>query len=256
MLSHLLTCSPQHLSLVFEPLNRFEHHVFWIRNHDMSKQIYSSDQFNKIWQRDGTILYELPMLWLDYLSLDNKNNYMKQLQVRHELNYFDEIKNVVLYQISTPGGENIHLIDRCYPCEDKNGNHYILGFSKVITVELWEQYWLAPPQKLSDSCRTAYHLLFKILNDEFGVVRSKTSEGKIKNNSLNLAEQFALTKREFECLNSICLGKTNKEAARVLLISPRTVETHLQSIIRKTNCHNKIDLISRFSRYFHTHIRT
>ncbi|HWT71690.1 MAG TPA: LuxR C-terminal-related transcriptional regulator, partial [Oxalicibacterium sp.] len=45
-----------------------------------------------------------------------------------------------------------------------------------------------------------------------------------------------LSDRETEVLRRISLGESNKEAARVMQISPSTVRTHVESIFRKLAC--------------------
>lgn len=45
-----------------------------------------------------------------------------------------------------------------------------------------------------------------------------------------------LSEREVEVLRRISLGESNKEAARVMQISPSTVRTHIESIFRKLEC--------------------
>ena|SRR5688572_8727048 len=53
----------------------------------------------------------------------------------------------------------------------------------------------------------------------------------------------ATTIREKEVLNLIAHGKTNVEIASQLKISPRTVEHHRASLMRKLKCRNKAELI-------------
>jgi HD-GYP domain-containing protein (c-di-GMP phosphodiesterase class II) len=45
-----------------------------------------------------------------------------------------------------------------------------------------------------------------------------------------------LSDREIEVLRRISLGESNKEAARIMQISPSTVRTHVESIFRKLEC--------------------
>jgi DNA-binding CsgD family transcriptional regulator len=45
-----------------------------------------------------------------------------------------------------------------------------------------------------------------------------------------------LSDREIDVLRRISLGESNKEAARILQISPSTVRTHVESIFRKLAC--------------------
>jgi DNA-binding NarL/FixJ family response regulator len=52
-----------------------------------------------------------------------------------------------------------------------------------------------------------------------------------------------LTGREREILQSLAEGKTNKEIASALNISPYTVETHRGHILQKLNLHNPSELI-------------
>lgn len=56
-------------------------------------------------------------------------------------------------------------------------------------------------------------------------------------------EYIPLTYREKECLFFIAQYKTVKEIARELGISPRTVETHIQSMKAKAGCHTKSSLL-------------
>jgi two-component system, LuxR family, response regulator FixJ len=54
---------------------------------------------------------------------------------------------------------------------------------------------------------------------------------------------LALTRREREVLSQIAAAASNKEAARNLGISPRTVEIHRGHIMRKLGAKNSIDLM-------------
>ncbi len=57
-----------------------------------------------------------------------------------------------------------------------------------------------------------------------------------------------LTKREHEIAELLIVGKTNKEIARILDISPRTVENHRAHIMEKTQCANLVELVHLFER--------
>ncbi len=56
-------------------------------------------------------------------------------------------------------------------------------------------------------------------------------------------EQKLLTTREREILKLIAKEYTNKDIAKELFISERTVETHRKNILRKTRTHNLVGLI-------------
>ena len=54
-----------------------------------------------------------------------------------------------------------------------------------------------------------------------------------------------LTRREHMALAQILRGASNKEAARILGVSPRTFEFHRANILRKLGAKNTVDLLSR-----------
>ena len=53
-----------------------------------------------------------------------------------------------------------------------------------------------------------------------------------------------LTKRELSCAYFLLQGKSNKEIAQKLNISPRTVEDYVSNIRFKIKCKNRSELIS------------
>jgi DNA-binding NarL/FixJ family response regulator len=55
--------------------------------------------------------------------------------------------------------------------------------------------------------------------------------------------KMPITVRETEVLNLIADGKTNVQIASDLKISPRTVEHHRASLMRKLKCRNKTELL-------------
>jgi len=62
----------------------------------------------------------------------------------------------------------------------------------------------------------------------------------MSNERLDLAN--ALTNREREVLQLLAEGKTRKEAAEILFISPRTIEVHRRNIFKKLNLKSNSDL--------------
>ena len=57
-----------------------------------------------------------------------------------------------------------------------------------------------------------------------------------------------LTKREIDCMLQIIQNKSNKEIAECLFVSIRTVETHVSSLLNKTNSTSRRELVSFFSK--------
>jgi DNA-binding NarL/FixJ family response regulator len=54
-----------------------------------------------------------------------------------------------------------------------------------------------------------------------------------------------LTRRELEVVRLVAVGQTNREIARELFLSPRTVDTHVQNIRTKLGCRSRADAARR-----------
>ncbi len=52
-----------------------------------------------------------------------------------------------------------------------------------------------------------------------------------------------LTEREREILQLLAEGKSNKEAATILNVSPYTIETHRNNLMQKLNLHNTAEIV-------------
>ena len=56
--------------------------------------------------------------------------------------------------------------------------------------------------------------------------------------------KVVLTPRELDCLYYALIGFTAKVTARLLNISHRTVETHIENIKNKTGCFSRLEIIN------------
>jgi DNA-binding CsgD family transcriptional regulator len=97
--------------------------------------------------------------------------------------------------------------------------------------------------------------LFFLLNHSFGITLLKKMRGKNVNlqelrDYMSETQQIIFSGRELESLYHLCQGKTAKLTAREMGISPRTVETYIESIRAKSGCQNKLEIITRFGKYF------
>jgi len=63
-----------------------------------------------------------------------------------------------------------------------------------------------------------------------------------------LLAKFGITGREIEIIGLVCRGKTNREIADELCISPQTVKDHNYNIFRKTGVKNRTQLARLFMR--------
>lgn len=249
-------CTVQYLKNVFAPLNEYKDYVFWIRNHDMSRQIYVSAVYETIWSREEAILYEIPLIWLDYLAKKDNTIFMKKMQDRHICEYKDPQKNLLLYQIDTPQQKTQHLRDECFRCESQTGEIYIVGVSKRLPEMLWISQSRSSVISLDDSDKVIYEQLFKLLLQHFGIKRKSNivlSSAESLRLELVNTHKIKFSKRELECLYHLCKGKTAKQTASIMQLSPRTVETHLENIRNKAKCGNKLEVIGRYARIF-THV--
>jgi DNA-binding NarL/FixJ family response regulator len=70
------------------------------------------------------------------------------------------------------------------------------------------------------------------------LIHKSLVDKKKKNNS-----QLYYSTRELEVIESLCDGLTTAEIADKLFISPRTVETHKQNLMEKTQTRNSVELV-------------
>ena len=66
-------------------------------------------------------------------------------------------------------------------------------------------------------------------------------EERVSTLSHQSLERFGLTRREVEILHLVTRGKTNKEIAADLYISPLTVRTHLEHIYQKLGVESRTE---------------
>ncbi len=85
--------------------------------------------------------------------------------------------------------------------------------------------------------RPGARLRIRFLQDSEGNVTLLLSEERQLND--NLAAQFGLTPREREVLAWIGEGKSNPEIGRILGISFRTVEKHVERLLAKMNVESR-----------------
>lgn len=81
------------------------------------------------------------------------------------------------------------------------------------------------------------------------LIESNSKYNMRETNSITLLtdkdDKYKLTKRESECLFYTLRGKTAKEIARILKLSPRTIEDYLDKVKMKFFCASKSELISK-----------
>jgi DNA-binding NarL/FixJ family response regulator len=61
------------------------------------------------------------------------------------------------------------------------------------------------------------------------------------------AEGGGLSRREVEVVRHVAIGRTNREIAQELYLSPRTVDMHVRNILRKLDCRSRVAAAQRAS---------
>jgi DNA-binding NarL/FixJ family response regulator len=59
------------------------------------------------------------------------------------------------------------------------------------------------------------------------------------------ADGAGLSRRELEVVRHVAAGRTNREIAQELFLSPRTVDMHVRNILRKLDCRSRVAAAQR-----------
>lgn len=59
------------------------------------------------------------------------------------------------------------------------------------------------------------------------------------------AQGAGLSRREPEVVRLVALGRTNREIAQELVLSPRTVDMHVRNLLRKLDCRSRLEAVRR-----------
>jgi DNA-binding NarL/FixJ family response regulator len=98
--------------------------------------------------------------------------------------------------------------------------------------------------------RTARRLGAKPLANQLAAALSalgERPERRLGKRTATQLENGGLTRREVEIVRMVATGRTNREIARELFLSPRTVEMHVSSILMKLNGRSRADAARRAS---------
>ncbi|MGR0278055.1 response regulator [Marinomonas dokdonensis] len=124
-------------------------------------------------------------------------------------------------------------------------------FAKARATDDWQQTDMAMQLRLWLSQNPAidsrielhnldYPLSVKMINNQTGQERLlKLEDGKRPTGPHLLKQKLDLTERESEVLHWLANGKTNRDIAQILDMSPRTVNKHLEQIFPKLGVENR-----------------
>ncbi|MEO9655960.1 MAG: response regulator transcription factor [Marinomonas sp.] len=124
-------------------------------------------------------------------------------------------------------------------------------FAKARATDDWQQndmamqlrLWLSQNPAIDSRIQLQnldYPLSVKMVNNQTGQERLlKLEDGKRPTGPHLLKQKLDLTERESEVLHWLANGKTNRDIAQILDMSPRTVNKHLEQIFPKLGVENR-----------------
>ncbi|MET0305422.1 MAG: AAA family ATPase [Solirubrobacterales bacterium] len=100
-------------------------------------------------------------------------------------------------------------------------------------------------ERLNDAYRTARKLGAQPLASEAAHEVAALGDSVASRLGKRAAAESPLTRRELEVLRHVSIGRTNREIAQELFLSPRTVDMHVRNILRKLDCRSRVEAAHR-----------
>lgn len=198
------------------------HQPAWIKNQNLEYTNCNRELLNSLGQTTATSLLgkkDDELTWGDY-----SNSYQladnEVLDRSHAIEYLNVSKpNINKYVVMSTRKSVL-----------KNVSGECIGILGIINL-LWP------------SARHAYRLLMNLDNSLLAQSGYKVDQYVFYENTITGTGN--LTKKELLCLFYLLRGASNKDVSKLLNISLRTLETHLEHIKCKLNCYSKNELISK-----------
>jgi DNA-binding CsgD family transcriptional regulator len=103
-------------------------------------------------------------------------------------------------------------------------------------------------ERLGDAYRTAKKLGARPLAAEAASNVAALGESIVKRLGTRAAADAngaGLSRREVEVVRHVAAGRTNREIAQELFLSPRTVDMHVRNLLRKLDCRSRVEAAQR-----------
>jgi DNA-binding NarL/FixJ family response regulator len=103
-------------------------------------------------------------------------------------------------------------------------------------------------ERFGDSYRSARKLGARPLAAEAAGEVAKLGESVVRRLGRRAAadaDGAGLSRRELEVVRLVAVGRTNREIAQELFLSPRTVDMHVRNILRKLECRSRVEAAHR-----------
>lgn len=238
----ILKLNTQGLKLIFSQLTEAKSKVIWIRDVDHSHHIYISPAYERIWGRKRDELYEHPSTWKENLAEINDPEVIRKLITRSPSTSDDE--NTVFFRVFDMQANTHWMKDTCFYLFDQLDQYIaVAGISEEISQAQWEQESAEHNKRIHE--KQIEEGLFNIIEKKFNL-RQKIPDEDIKRFTfVDAKELIKLTEREAQCLSYLSAGKSTKNIAKALAISPKTVDIYINNLKKKFDCHTRIELISK-----------
>lgn len=217
------------ISIIFSQISDIPTKVSWIRSPDYKQQLYVNAAYENVWGFRPERLYEHPASWNDTVT---NSDVIDLLINRKPDSNTSQYFNIIDHQ-----GKIKFIKDTCFHLFDQDGSIIaVAGISEELAVAQWEHEIIT--KKLN---KNELDIVSEILRKE----TKKNHTNPMRDEKNNPSIKF--TRREKECLESLSSGKSAKQIARDLSISPRTVEAHIDNMKFKLGCRTRIELLSRLN---------
>lgn len=250
--------SIQALNAVFACFDQHPSAILWVRSKDYQRQIYIGPNFEKVWKRPVDLIYDKPDSWNSFLYSDDKHHIIQEINNR--ISTPDQTNSKLLYRILDSESNINYIMDEVFMLIDEHNQHVgYMGYSIIMSDREWHDIYNAGVICRDDHQQNKMRKnLVDVIKKELKVnaISVKYNENKkpLKDKALfdtskivlkHQGKPIILTPREAECIAHLIAGKTAKQTAAALKISPRTVLFHLDNMRLKTESKTKLELLGK-----------
>ncbi len=168
------------------------------------------------------------------------HEHLRVLNVWNSVSIYVDMNNFVeVYHLATATEDDGVIMDLCINKKFLLQRFFHYFREKLCSLEVDKAPYISD-ENLSK-------IFVKNKEEENKVISEATVSNYLKQTHIDKfylkTHNIFITRREAECLHYLAFGKTSKEIAKLLHISPRTVEFYINSLKNKTSFHNKSELI-------------
>jgi PAS domain S-box-containing protein len=156
---------------IFRQLTNNIQQVFYITDLSVTKQIYLSPGYEKIWGKPLETIYQNPNAWMDSIHPEDKEQIIANLQTPEQRSNYDGE-----YRIIRSDGEIRWIRARNFPVYDESGKIYrVAGIAEDITTKKQIEQKLTETHKEMEAIFAAFPDLFLKVDDSGTILDYKHS---------------------------------------------------------------------------------